>query len=315
MILMPSASRAEVVERIVAVVGDRIVLLTELEDATEDFRQMLSLQLAGRMSEEERDRLVNGQLESRIPLILERLIREELIYQAAAERGIRVTDEEIDEQSRIVADSQGITMEELRRRIESEGLSWQAYNEEVRKQILRVKIEQRIIAPRLDVTESDLLAFYNQHYASEGPERAHLRLIFLPAAGDDPSARRQVRRKLEGLRKQIGSGASFAELARDHTQGPNAAQGGDIGFLAKGQMIPAVEEAAFSLEPGSVSDVIEGPQGFFLIQVVDRQGGEAPPFDEVRQEIQNRIFAERREQAFNAWVEDLLDETNVERRL
>lgn len=312
-----SARAGEVIERIVAVVGEEVVLLSELENALDSLvsvnRSAFEAQAkAAGLSEDESDAWIRRQLSGQAPRVLDQLIQDKIVQVRARTLGISVTDEQVDVQIEAFLKEKGLTRAELKKQLAGQGFGWDEYRREVRLRILHTQVQQRV-ARGVQVSEADERALYNQEYAGGGPAEAHLRLIFLRAGDDEERAAAQ--KKMNGLLEKIRGGADFGEIAKEHTQGPAAGQGGDVGFLKKGQMIPAVEEAAFTLDAGEISEPIVVPQGVFLIQVLERRGGGTVSFEDVRGEIRERIFAQRAQKAFEAWLAEQEEALHIERRL
>ena len=113
------------------------------------------------------------------------------------------------------------------------------------------------------------------------PERLHLRHILIPLEAKD------ARAQAEALRQQLAQGASFEELARQHSKDPGSARkGGDLGFVTHGKMVAPFEEAAFALDkPGQLSPVVETQFGFHVIELVEKRAAGLQPFDEVKEQL------------------------------
>ena len=115
--------------------------------------------------------------------------------------------------------------------------------------------------------------------------------------------------------KKLKAGESFDLLVGMHSQGPAAKAGGDLGFMEKGMMFPAVDEAAFRMKTGEISDVIESPIGFHIIRIIDRRGAGIKPLEEVRQEIMGKIGSEKMKKKFEEWMEGVRKKAYIETRL
>jgi peptidyl-prolyl cis-trans isomerase C len=111
----------------------------------------------------------------------------------------------------------------------------------------------------------------------------------------------------------VKAGKDFAELAKHYSQDPgSAANGGDLGYFAQGQMVGPFEQAAFALKPGAVSDVVETPFGFHIIKVADHQAARTVPLDEVRPQIEQFLQNQRRQQKTEAFINSLKAKGRVE---
>jgi peptidyl-prolyl cis-trans isomerase C len=129
----------------------------------------------------------------------------------------------------------------------------------------------------------------------------------------DAAARTKARAQIESIQAQIKKGGNFAELATTHSQDPgSAAKGGDLGFFARGQMVPAFEEAAFTTKVGQVSGIVETPFGYHLIKVAETKPGRDVGFDEVKEQIREYLKQQVREQKSQAFIDQLKAKGKVE---
>ena len=141
------------------------------------------------------------------------------------------------------------------------------------------------------VPQADIQRYYNdnsQQYTT--PERVRASHILLNTGGKDEAA---VRKQAEELLAKIKAGANFAELAKKYSEDPGSKEkGGDLDFFPRGQMVPEFEQAAFSLQPGQVSDLVKTQYGFHIIKVVEKQAGSTQTLDQVRAQIQQTLAAQ-----------------------
>ncbi|HZJ30756.1 MAG TPA: peptidyl-prolyl cis-trans isomerase [Vicinamibacterales bacterium] len=141
------------------------------------------------------------------------------------------------------------------------------------------------------VPQADIQRYYNdnsQQYTT--PERVRASHILLNTGGKDEAA---VRKQAEELLAKIKAGANFAELAKKYSEDPGSKEkGGDLDFFPRGQMVPEFEQAAFSLQPGQVSELVKTQYGFHIIKVVEKQAGSTQTLDQVRAQIQQTLAAQ-----------------------
>src|SRR6185369_15607600 len=138
------------------------------------------------------------------------------------------------------------------------------------------------------VTDESVAAYYDAHesdYAT--PEKVHVReIVFVVPAGADDAAKAAIRTKAESVLGQAKNGGDFAALARENSGDPlTKDSGGDLGFVERGKLEAPVEDAAFALEPGQVSDVIETTRGFVIAKLDEKQASSTQPLAEVRDAI------------------------------
>lgn len=232
---------------------------------------------------------------------LDRLIEQELLWQEARRRKRVATDAEV---KAAVRRFEAQFPDERRRRLALErgGFTDESYRGWVRQQLSIAWLVERDIAPTIRVGAAEVRADYQatlHRYTRPAEARARQVLARLPAgAGDE--ARAVARARLEAVLAQARAGADFAALARSHSDDPSAASGGDLGWFGRGQLPVSLDEAAFSLAPGQVSDVLESPEGLHLLRLEERRAETVTPLEEARPGIEERLLQERRREAVEA---------------
>ena len=299
----------EVVDRIVAIVNDDVITLSELNNTFEPYMKRIEANLTGK----DKEKVV---AEGRTA-ILNRMIDNKLIEQEAKKSGIVIKDDEAMGVIREMLKSRKMQMPDLLQALDKDGMTFDAYKQDLKEQLQRQQLVRREIRSKLVVTDDEIGEYYRQHRDEyEGKEALRIKQILLPVPpGTDPAIRERARELAESILKRIKNGEPFEELATQFSQGPATAAGGDIGFVEKGHMLPEVEKVALSLEVGGVSPVIDSPQGFYIIQVIDKRGAGLKPVTEVRQEIQNKLEEEKAAKKFDQWVIDLRNKSLVDIKL
>ena len=299
----------EVVDRIVAIVNDDVITLSELNNTFEPYMKRIEASLTGKDKEKV---LAEGRT-----TILNRMIDNKLIEQEAKKSGIIIKDDEAMGVIREMLKSRKMQMPDLLQALDKDGMTFDAYKQDLKEQLQRQQLVRREIRSKLVVTDDEIGEYYRQHRDEyEGKEALRIKQILLPVPpGTDPAIRERARELAESILKRIKNGEPFEELATQFSQGPATAAGGDIGFVEKGHMLPEVEKVALGLEIGGVSPVIDSPQGFYIIQVIDKRGAGLKPVTEVRQEIQNKLEEEKAAKKFDQWVIDLRNKSLVDIKL
>lgn len=310
MFLGGPARGASPVDRIVAVVNSDVITQFDLDRQAAPYLKRIMAQEAGDARKAEITAQVRQQ-------VLSDMIEESLIDQAAKRLGITVTDGEVEGMIQDVMKTRGLTPGELNERIAQEGLSMDTYRKQLRSHFYKMKILNREVKSKIVVTDEEIGAYYREHQdLYEGREAARIRQILLIVTPGATGQEKETQRaKAEDLLGRLRSGASFSELAMANSQGPAAAAGGDLGFVEKGVMLPEVDRAAFSMNRGETSDVIETRVGFHIIQVLDRRGAGLKPVEEVRDEIREKIGGAKMETKFEEWLEDQRKKAHIDVRL
>ncbi len=303
-----TASWAEIVDRVIAVVNDDIITQYEL-DSTVD---LVLKRYEQNIRAEDRERIVG---EARKAL-LSRMIDDVILRQEARRLGISIREEELTSTIQDALNRRNVSMENLRETLIKEGTNYEKYREATRNDLIKARVMQREIRPRVSVTGEEIGAFYQEHRNEyEGKLRVRLLMIALPVRdGSDEAAKSAQRAKAESILKRIRGGEPFEALANENALGPERT-GGDIGYVEKGSMHPSIEGIAFSLKPGETSDIIESPQGFCIIRIVDKKGGGSLSVKATREDVEEQIFREKMDKKYTEWLAEKRQKAHIEIRL
>lgn len=238
---------------------------------------------------------------------LDLLIEAELMIQAARERGLAVSPEEIEAELR-AARARFDTDEAYAEYLREAQLTEKDVREEAERRLLMNAYKKSLLGQK-PVTEEDARRFYEENEAFfVEPEKVRVANILVRAKPDDPPPlREQARKRVEEARRRVLAGEDFAAIAREYSQHPTATRGGDLGFIPKGApaIFPKFEEVAFSTPVGEVSEVFETPFGFNVLKVAEKKPEEPLPFERVRAEILLQLGMMRDSEALGAHLAEL----------
>ena len=282
-LLVGFAAGAEIKDRIAAVVNGQAITLSDLE---ERLAPELSRVPPGPTGAGQRDRLLRQGLEQ--------MIDERLVEGEATTLGIEVPDDELNHLVTQLARQNNMDLEQFRTALAQQGIAMDTVRDSLRRQQLTMRLLQYKVKPRKVTDEEVQAAYANLNKEGETEVRARDIFIFAPDTAD-AALQATAKVKAESALRRLRQGDSFAKVARDLSEGPSAAEGGDLGYFTRGQMIQAIEEAAFSLQPGQVSGLIRttGDRGgYHLVMVEDRRKLAAKPLSAVQEEIRSRLANE-----------------------
>lgn len=178
----------------------------------------------------------------------------------------------------------------------------------VEQQTFRILREQVVTQDTL-VTDEEVRAAFEEQAPGQRVRARHILLTYPQNAGDE--ARDSVRELAEELRDRAESGEDFAEMAREHSQDPGSArEGGNLGWFERGRMVQPFEEAAFALQPGEVSDVVETPFGLHVIKVEERESPAWNP--DQSEQFRQRVLNQRRQASLSAYVDSLSEPLDLQ---
>ena len=308
-VLLTATVSAEVVDKIVAVVNDEIIALSELNSTFESYRK--------RIEETYKNQdLVKIVAEARLAM-LNKLIDQSLIEQEAKKSALAIKDDEVMDTIQNFLKQKNIRMDDLLTVLVKEGSTFEEYKKDVRNQLLRMKLVRRQVQSKVAVSEEEIGDYYLKHREDyEGKEAVRIKQILIPLPQNvGATTKAKIKGDIDMIYKRLKNGESFDLLAARHSQGPAASSGGDLGFVEKGMIFPAVENVAFSLKLGEMSGVIESPIGFHIIMVIDRRGAGIKPIEYVRIEIREKLEGEKMEKKYNEWISDLRNKSHIEIKL
>ena len=244
--------------------------------------------------------------------VVDQLIVQELLWQEAKRRDFIVADEVVD--ARLAQLKSGFDSEQaFLFKIKAGGFTETTFREDIRQQMSVQAMISQGIAPGVSASDEEVGSFYQANIDQmHKPTEVHARHILLKPAAADAAANAVARQELTEILAEIRSGADFVELATERSQAPSAPQGGDLGFFAAGQMVPAFERAAFDLQPGDVSEVVQTQFGFHLIKVEARRGGETAAVEEVAEKIKEYLVQQKLQAEVENLVSSLREEGEVE---
>jgi len=235
------------------------------------------------------------------PETLQQMIDRILVLEEARRQGVEVTQQEIGaEINRMVAEQYSSEQEFL------QALSYYGMTREQLEKEWEVYLAARkVLLPRIQVSEEEVQSYFreNRHEFDE-EESVRLRQIVV---GTEDEARKVL--------AELKAGADFATLARERSiDAATREEGGDLGVVHRGELVPELEEVAFALKVGELSDPIQGFDGFYIVQVVEKKGAREVSLEEVRDRVIDRLKADKFQEMFPGWLEELRSSARVEYR-
>ena len=275
--LLPLAARAEIKERIAAVVNGQPITLSEV---VERVAPELSHAPPGPAGEAQRKQALKQGLNQ--------LIDEHLVAGEASSLGLEISDDEVQHSLDQLAKQNGMDLKQFKEALESQGITLDNVRDSLRRQQLMMRLLQYKVKPRNISDDEVQRAYANRNKDAE--YEVHARDIYIALPEGASAAQEAIaRQKADTALRRLKEGQSFQVVARDLSDGPSAHEGGDLGFIRRGTMIAAIEQAAFSLQPGQVSNLLKLPTGYHLVMVEERRRVADKPFEEVKEEIRKQL--------------------------
>lgn len=255
-----------VVDRIVAIVNDEVITERELA-ARVDFAIR---QLAQQGTKPPPRQIMERQL-------LERVINDRVQMQHARDTGTRVDDAELDRSMVRIAEQNKMTVAELRVTLAKDNVPYDKFREDIRSEITLSRLREREVAQKIVVTESEIDNFIQSQLAQPGRDEFNVSHILISVPEKATPEQLQARRdRAEQALAQIKGGADFRQVAAAFSDGPEALQGGLIGWREASRLPSLFLDALKPLQAGQLSELLRSPNGFHILRLNERRGGAAP---------------------------------------
>lgn len=303
----PFAPRAEgeVIERVVAVVNDDAIFLSELRVKA---APRLASAMASARTEAERLAAIRRIYEEE----LERLIDERLITQAASAENITVSATDVENAIANVRSQTRLSAEQFWQLVREQGFTETEYRRDIRQQLLRYKVLNQRVRGRVNITEEDVRRRFDELVA-QARRRARYNAAFVLIPVPDGASATEVAslaRRAAEVRAAIHDVESFEEAIADHG-------GGELGWLSEGDLEEELERALASLDVGEISNPVRGASGFFIFLLRERDTGTAalPRYEAVRMDIYRQMLQDAMTRQERIFIEELRRSGTIERRL
>lgn len=288
----PHLASAHLQDRIVAIVNSELIMLSDVQ------REFAAEQ--ERLSRAHRGTDLAQRLKTAEYMALTKLIERKLQLQEAKAKKVEVADVEVKQ-----------ALDQMKR----QGTSLDPTNpsdlQTVRDHLLLMRVADQHIRGNIMVGDSELKRYYQDHQdlfaLSEEYELSQI--LIRPRSSDGlADALTKARRAMNALKQ----GEKFEDVAREYSDGDNALQGGRLGVVRQGELIPIIDQAIARLVPGGISDIIESPEGIQIIRMDDRKPKRFRKYEEVHRELQELVYRQKSEDMYQAWLVELKNKSYIE---
>jgi peptidyl-prolyl cis-trans isomerase SurA len=255
------------IDRIVAVVDNDVITLSELEDRIRIVTEQIEKQ-GGKLPPQD---VMQKQ-------VLERLISDRVQLLLAAQTGLRVDDNQLDKTVARIAEQNKMSLDQFRKALQQEGISYSKFREDMRAEITLARLREREVENRVNVTEAEIDNFLiNQASRNDVADEFEISHILIRVPEDStPEAVQKLRDKAEKALKQLQQGVDFAQVSAAMSDTPNALEGGQLGWKTSTQIPALFLDALNTMKPGQVSPILRSPNGFHILKLTNRRGGSSP---------------------------------------
>jgi len=309
-LLGASRARAELVDRVAAVVNNDVITLSEVEKRAAPELARVDQEATGPDRAQKRAALMKR--------VLDTMIDEKLVDNELKELKVTIGDKEVDAAIDEVKKSYSLNDEQLQQAVTKEGYTITEYREQMRKQIGRYKLISEKVRKNIKVSDADVQTEYDRMTRAEGEDyEVHIRHILIAVPRNASQAQvDQARRKAAAVAVEAREpGVNFAELAKKRSEGSSSSDGGDLGFFKRGTMVPEFEKVAFNLKTGEVSEPVRTQFGWHVLKLEEIRKLGMKPLAEVRPEIEERLRRAQADRLTSQYMETLRNAAVVEKKI
>ena len=312
LLLVATPAAAKVVERIVAVVGNQIVLLSELQERVRPMARQL---------DQIKDKTMRAQrLDELRRQMLDMMIDEKLIALQANKLKLAIEDKDLERAVADVMSKNNLTRKELEEALAQEGKTITGYKQQILKpQLLRLRVLNVQVRSRVSVSQDEIKALYQKNMRALGVEtkvRARHIFVTVPEDADAAETAKRKARAMELLRRVKQKDVDFAAVAKEASDDPVTKEdGGDLRYFGRGTLPSNIEDVVFALKKGDIRGPLRTERGFHIIKLVDRKESSARSLDEVKNQLQQTIYGQKMEKATKAWLGELRKKAHIDMRL
>ncbi|NOZ64701.1 MAG: hypothetical protein GXO71_07255 [Caldiserica bacterium] len=279
-----------IVDRIVARVGDEVILLSEVEERMAPLLE----RLPSNLSAEERKKKIK-ELEKRV---LENMIEEKLFLVEAKKKGYQVDDADVDREVERI--KKGFPSEEdFFQALKEQGENISQLKEDIKEQLLIRYVIQREVLSKTRISEEEIKSFYEKYKNDLAPPpEVNISQILIKMSSED------VQEKIKEIEEKLKKGEDFYILARQYSEGPMAKEGGRIGFIRENQLLPEVRLQLKTMKVGEISPPVKCEDGYRFIKLEGVKESHVPSLKEVKGKIERILFRKKSQAALEKWIKE-----------
>jgi peptidyl-prolyl cis-trans isomerase SurA len=301
----PSTSDDRVTDRVLAIVNNDAITLSELQEAIAVYRY------------ENRDRS-NDNSDQLIQQFLTRMIDSRLQVQEAEREKIVIEEAEIDEELAERVKKMNLKgREEFEAALKAQGIPMAAVRKRVADELRRGRIVSRKVRLRISVTEEEVTQYLEANRAKleTGLSYHAAHILIVPETGPDDAAWENARIRADLIRTEVLQGGNFAELAKQYSRDASARDGGDLGTLKRGELAQDIETQILSLAPGQISAPYRSTLGYHVFRLESKETLEGEGMARVRTQIREILFREKFDTRLDAWLKEIKQRAVIDVRL
>ncbi len=305
-----TSSSAAIVDRIVAIVNNDVITLSELEQkAAPVIQQYLKKIKKSKISDEKKKEIYAK--------ILPQLIDEHLIEKEINKLGIKVSDRDVDATVQRICQENNISLEQLKKKLAADGFSLKDYKKEIRQQIERAQLINAQVKSKIVITDQQVISYLKKHPVSgvdiqgNTPRYVLQHICIVPKDPQDSASRAKARAKAEQALSELKAGKDFGAVAARYSDLPDGKTKGLLGAFTKKEMAPFVRNAVLRLKQGDFSAIVDTPVGFQIFRLKAIETGTKSVDKRIMEKVRNELYLKQVNARFEQWLQDLRSKSTI----
>lgn len=293
--------------------NDVVVTVNGLTITEKEISEEVDKRLEAQMKRMPEGRDIPDSMKQRVRKgVVDMKVEQTLVRQEVNKQNLNISDEQVLDEIKMIADQRGQTMEDVEKEVAGMGRTIEDVKDQIRFQ-MQVKTLMESENPELAVTEEDAKKFYDENPRFfNKPAQVKASHILCGKRGITEDEYPAELEKIKAAQARLEAGESFEDVAKDVSTCPSASKGGDLGFFGKGQMDPAFEKVAFELEVGQTSDIVKSSFGYHIIKVTDKREPTTTSFEEAKDNIMKHLKQQKQRQFWSQFKETLRENATIE---
>lgn len=301
MLAVSSLGAARIVDRIIARVNNEIVTQRQYEREQQRLREQLAQEYSGAELE--------AQLREQSRNLLRDLIDQDLMVQKAKDLDINVDIDVVKQLEDLRKRYNMPTLDDFQKEVEKQGLSWEDFQEKIKRDLLMREVIGREVGSRIIVSREDARKYFNEHkqdFASA--EGVRLAEVLISPEKHSPQ---EVETRTKEALAELKAGARFAQVAKKYSDDPTGSEGGDVGFFKTGQLAPEIDQAVRKLDVNETSDAFQTKHGTMIVKVLERRKAGIPAFEDVESRVNNILYDQKIQASLRQYLAELRKQSYV----
>ncbi len=261
--------------------------------------------------------------------LLRDLIDQQLLLQKGEELGISADTEVVKRLDELRKQMHAESMEDLEKAAQAQGVSWEEFKQNLKNSILTQHVISQEVGGHITVSQQDIQQYYDQHKADmERPEQVRMSEILIstqkaPAVKTEkgqevlpetpsPEVVAAAKAKADKVYDLLKKGGNFEDLAKQYSDGPTSAAGGDLEYFKRGTLSKELEERVFAMSPGGYTEPVRTNQGWVILKITEHQSPGIPPLKEVESRVQEQIYMTKMQPALRDYLTKLREDAYID---